>query len=77
MKLENLKPGDVLVKEANGKLYKIGSDEVLVKKREIINICKWKHYRIGQSGAINYSRIKEILGELGFTEAETKECLHP
>jgi len=48
-----------------------------ITPEEIIKICKCKHYRVGFSGAGHYSELKRLLKELGLTEDEIKQCLHP
>lgn len=48
-----------------------------ISKQDVIDLCKWKHYRFGFSGMSNYGRIKSLLAELGFNEEEIKLCLHP
>lgn len=52
-------------------------DIKLISKQDVVDLCKWKHYRFGFSGMSNYGRIKSLLAELGFNEEEIKLCLHP
>lgn len=52
--------------------------EINCTAQDIIKICKCKHYRIGGIQAVlNYNKLKELLKELGLTEDQVKQCLHP
>ena len=44
---------------------------------ELIRICKCKHYRVGYEGMAHYGELKRKLAELGLSEDEIKQCLHP
>lgn len=49
-----------------------------ISATQLLAICKCKHYRVGFDGALNYSKLKDILtDEVGLSSEQVKQCLHP
>lgn len=52
--------------------------EIKITPQQIITICKCKHFRAFEmEGVLNYSKLQELLRELGLSEEQIKQCLHP
>lgn len=77
---EDFECGDVIVLSGDGKFYKAKDHpprKFWLTFEQIKSICKWKHYRVGFQGQMNYSNLKSGLADLGLSDDEIKQCLHP
>lgn len=77
-KIKPIPPKNRQIKE--GTFKPIGEPEhhLPISFQQLYRICKCKHYRHkGIDAVLHYNECQRILRELGLTEDQVKQCLHP